>query len=229
MNKRTVINHLDPRAGLWLLLMANIGMFCQKNSEQGSMLSGIFLLLMLVYGLYKAAGKGIVLLVSFHLLLMYVFPQCPAWMNMVFPVLVNYSLRMLPCVLAGLLLLRTSSMQKMIAAMYTLHLPQGFIIAMSTTLRYFPALKEEFVHINAAMKLQNISWASRLECTVVPLIVSAVNTSDEIAAAAVARGIENPGKKTSEITLHMGISDWLIMILVTFGTVSYTHSDAADE
>ena len=34
---------------------------------------------------------------------------------------------------------------------------------------------------------------------------------------AVARGIENPGKKTSEITLHMGISDWLIMILVTFG------------
>lgn len=121
------------------------------------------------------------------------------------------------CVLSGLLLLRTSSMQKMIAAMYTLHLPQGFIIAMSTTLRYFPALKEEFVHINAAMKLQNISWASRLECTVVPLIVSAVNTSDEIAAAAVARGIENPGKKTSEITLHMGISDWLIMILVTFG------------
>lgn len=217
MNKRTVINHLDPRAGLWLLLMANIGMFCQKNSEQGSMLSGIFLLLMLVHGLYKTAGKGIVLLVSFHLLLMYVFPQCPAWMNMVFPVLVNYSLRMLPCVLAGLLLLRTSSMQKMIAAMYTLHLPQGFIIAMSTTLRYFPALKEEFVHINAAMKLQNISWASRLECTVVPLIVSAVNTSDEIAAAAVARGIENPGKKTSEITLHMGISDWLIMILVTFG------------
>lgn len=39
MNKRTVINHLDPRAGLWLLLMANIGMFCQKKSEQGSMLS----------------------------------------------------------------------------------------------------------------------------------------------------------------------------------------------
>lgn len=98
MNKITVINHLDPRAGLWLLLMANIGMFCQKNSEQGSMLSGIFLLLMLVHGLYKAAGKGIVLLVSFHLLLMYVFPQCPAWMNMVFPVLVNYSLRMLPCI-----------------------------------------------------------------------------------------------------------------------------------
>ena len=219
MNKRTVINHLDPRAGLWMLLMANIGMFCQKNSEQGTMLSGIFLLLMLLHGLYKTAGKGIVLLVSFRLLLVYLFPQCPAWMNMVFPVLINYSLRMLPCVLAGLLLLRTSSMQKMIAAMYTLHLPQGIIIAMSTTLRYFPAMKEEFLHIKDAMKLQNIPWASRLECMIVPLIVSAVNTSDEIAAAAVARGIENPGKKTSEITLHMETSDWLTMILITFGIV----------
>lgn len=64
MNKRTVINHLDPRAGLWLLLMANIGMFCQKNSEQGSMLSGIFLLLMLVYGLIRRQVK-----VSFYLFL----------------------------------------------------------------------------------------------------------------------------------------------------------------
>ena len=219
MNKRTVIKHLDPRAGLWMLLMANIGMFWQKNSEQGTMLSGIFLLLMLLHGLYKTAGKGIVLLVSFRLLLVYLFPQCPAWMNMVFPVLINYSLRMLPCVLAGLLLLRTSSMQKMIAAMYTLHLPQGIIIAMSTTLRYFPAMKEEFLHIKDAMKLQNIPWASRLECMIVPLIVSAVNTSDEIAAAAVARGIENPGKKTSEITLHMETSDWLTMILITFGIV----------
>ena len=219
MNTRTVIKHLDPRAGLWMLLMANIGMFWQKNSEQGTMLSGIFLLLMLLHGLYKTAGKGIVLLVSFRLLLVYLFPQCPAWMNMVFPVLINYSLRMLPCVLAGLLLLRTSSMQKMIAAMYTLHLPQGIIIAMSTTLRYFPAMKEEFLHIKDAMKLQNIPWASRLECMIVPLIVSAVNTSDEIAAAAVARGIENPGKKTSEITLHMETSDWLTMILITFGIV----------
>ena len=217
MNNRAIINHLDPRAGVWLLLMANIGMFCQKNTEQGSMLSGIFLLLLLVYGQYKAAGKGMVLLVSFRFLLKYVFPWCPAWINMVFPVLINYTLRMLPCILAGLLLIRTSSMQEMIAAMYALHLPQGFIIAMSTTLRYFPAIKEEFLHIKAAMKLQNIPLSSRLECMVVPMMMSAVNTSDEIAAAAEARGIENPGKKTSVITLHMAVSDWLIMILVTVG------------
>ena len=217
MNGQIKIKPLDPRTGLWLLLVANIGMFCEKNTEQGSMLSGIFLLLLLLYGQYMAAIKGALLLVVFRLLLKYVFPLCPSWVNMVFPVLINYTLRMMPCILAGLLILRTSSMSRMIAAMRALHLPQGFIIAMSTTFRYFPAIKEEFIHIRAAMKLQNIPLSSRLECTVVPLMMSAVNTSDEIAAAAVARGIENPCKKTSIIKIHMVISDWIVMFLVTIG------------
>lgn len=217
MNGQIKIKPLDPRAGLWLLLVANIGMFCEKNTEQGSMLSGIFLLLLLLYGQYMAAIKGALLLIVFRLLLKYVFPLCPSWVNMVFPVLINYTLRMMPCILAGLLILRTSSMSRMIAAMRALHLPQGFIIAMSTTFRYFPAIKEEFIHIRAAMKLQNIPLASRLECTVVPLMMSAVNTSDEIAAAAVARGIENPCKKTSVIKIHMVLSDWIIIFLVTIG------------
>ena len=209
------IKPLDERAGLWILLAANIGMFCEKSTQQGSMLSGIFLLLLLLYGQYRAAGKGLLMLVIFHLLLRFLFPLCPAWVNMIFPVLINYTVRMMPCLLAGLLLLRTSSMQKMIAAMRALHLPQGFIIAMATTFRYFPAIKEEFLHIRAAMKLQNIPWSSRLECTVVPIMMSAVNTSDEIAAAAVARGIENPCRKTSAVEIHMAVSDWMVMIFVT--------------
>lgn len=53
MNGQIKIKPLDPRAGLWLLLVANIGMFCEKNTEQGSMLSGIFLLLLLLYGQYR--------------------------------------------------------------------------------------------------------------------------------------------------------------------------------
>lgn len=217
MGSRALIKNLDPRAGIWLLVAANIGMFCEKSTEQGSVLSGMFLLLLLLYGQYMAAVKGAALLVSFRLLLRFVFPLCPAWVNMVFPVIINYTVRMMPCILAGLLIIRTSSMQEMTAAMRKMHLPQGFIIAMSTTFRYFPAIREEFVHIKSAMKLQNIPFASRLECTVVPLMMSAVNTSDEIAAAAVTRGIENPCPKSSAVRIRMSWIDWMLMALVTTG------------
>ena len=214
------IGALDPRAGIWLLLLANIGMFCEKYAWQGIVLSGMFLLLLLLFRQYSAAWKGAALIVVFRLLLKFVFPLCPRLINMVFPVLINYTLRMMPCILAGILLVRNASMQKMIAAMRALHLPQGFITAISTTLRYFPAIREEFGHIRAAAKLQNIPLSERLEATVVPIMMSAVNTSDEIAAAAVVRGIENPCKKTSYIRLRITVSDWLIMALATLCTAT---------
>ena len=69
------------------------------------------------------------------------------------------------------------------------------------------------------MKLQNIPAAERLECTVVPLMMSAVNTSDEIAAAAVARGIENPCKKTSVVRIQMVPLDWAVMFFITAAVV----------
>ena len=111
-------------------------------------------------------------------------------------------------------------MQKMVAAMRALHLPQGFITAISTTLRYFPAIKEEFGHVRAAAKLQNIPLSERLESTVVPIMMSAVSTSDEIAAAAIVRGIENPCRKTSYIRLRIAASDWLVMALAALCTAT---------
>ena len=159
------ISALDPRAGIWLLLLANIGMFCEKYAWQNTALSVMFLLFLLLYRQYSAVWKGALLIVVFRLLLKFVFPLCPHIINMVFPVLINYTLRMMPCILAGILLVRNASMQKMIAVMRALHLPQGFITAISTTLRYFPAVKDEFGHIRAAAKLQNIPLSERLEST----------------------------------------------------------------
>ena len=104
--------------------------------------------------------------------------------------------------------------------MRALHLPQGFITAISTTLRYFPAIREEFGHVRAAAKLQNIPLSERLEATVVPIMMSAVSTSDEIAAAAVVRGIENPCRKTSYIQLRITASDWLVMALAALCTAA---------
>lgn len=209
------IKPLDPRAGIWLLLLANVGMFCEKYSWQGIAISCIFLLFLLLYRQYTAALKGALLIIVALPLLKYVFPLCPHFINMVFPVLINYTLRMMPCILAGILLVRNASMQKMIAAMRALRLPGGFIIAMSTTLRYFPAIKEEFGNIRSAIKLQNIPFSEKLECTIVPIMMSAANTSDEIAAAAVVRGIENPCKKTSYVDIHITCPDLIIMISAT--------------
>lgn len=42
------------------------------------------------------------------------------------------------------------------------HIPQGLIIPLSVTVRYFPALKEETGYIRDAMKLRNIHGVQKL-------------------------------------------------------------------
>ena len=53
----------------------------------------------------------------------------------------------------------------------------------------------------------------KLECKIVPLIMSATKTADELSAAAITRGIENPVKKTCVIDLRLHYYDWLAMIV----------------
>ena len=85
-------------------------------------------------------------------------------------------------------------------------------MAISVTLRYFPAIREEVGYIRDAMKLRDIRGLARLECTVMPLMVSATETAEELSAAAVTRGIENPARKTSAVSLRISPLDFLGML-----------------
>lgn len=93
------------------------------------------------------------------------------------------------------------------------YVPQKLIISISVTLRYFPAIREEAGYIRDAMCLRNIRGMERLEAMAVPLMISASETAEELSAAAVTRGIENPAPKTSIIRLHMGPFDWIYVAL----------------
>lgn len=131
-----------------------------------------------------------------------VLPAAPRWAATSFSIFVNYARRMLPCLMAGVLMLRRTPLRYLIVGLRKLRLPQNLIIAISVTLRYFPAIREEVGYIRDAMKLRNIRGLRKIECLVVPLMVSATGTAEELSAAAVTRGIENPVRKTSVIQLH---------------------------
>ena len=51
-------------------------------------------------------------------------------------------------------------------------------------------------------------------------MVSATETAEELSAAAVTRGIENPTQKTSVIKLHMGVLDWAALAVASGFTIA---------
>ena len=59
----------------------------------------------------------------------------------------------------------------------------------------------------------DIPASARMECFVVPLVMSATSTADELSRAATCRGIENPARSTDTERLRMRAVDWAVLAL----------------
>lgn len=197
----------DPRTELLLLILANIVAFTQRSLWVE--ITWVFILILLIYicGCKKSAVKfGIAFLLCLALQY-YIFPHSPKIVASTFFIIVSYARKIFPCLIVGALIVQKTSVRELTTALRSWHIPQGLIIPLSVTVRYFPAIKEEVGYIRDAMKLRNIHGIQKLECLIVPVMISATNTADELSAAAVTRGIENPKPKTSIVVLKMKYQD----------------------
>ena len=57
--------------------------------------------------------------------------------------------------------------------------------------------------------------ARTLECIYVPMMMSALKVADELSAAAVTRGLENPKPRTCLQEIHFSIADVICVALFT--------------
>lgn len=200
---------LDPRIFLLLLLFANTITFFQKNLwvEIGWI---VFMAILMIAAKRYIMCVQWILSFAILLLLQYIIlPILPQSIAMIFVILVNYSIRMFPCLMVGALMIGEISLRRFVLAMRKLHFSEKLIIAISVTIRYFPAIKEETHYIKDAMSLRKIKDSKKLEALLVPFMMSATATAEELSAAAITRGIENPIKKTSLITLKLNCMDYV--------------------
>ena len=213
----------DPRTELLLLVLANVVAFTQHSLWVEITWVVLLLLLLVFCGCKKAAGR-LAALFGICLLLQYcVFPNGPKILASSFTILVSYARKVFPCLIVGTLILQKTSVRELMAALGKCHIPQGLIIPLSVTIRYFPALKEEVGYIRDAMKLRNIHGMRKIECLLVPVMIPATTTAEELSAAAVTRGIENPAHKTSMVEMRFGVQDFLCLALgVVFCFISVT-------
>ena len=171
----------------------------------------LLLLLIVACGCVKSAGK---LAIAFGICLAlqyYILPNSPKILASSFTIIVSYARKIFPCLIVGAMILQKTPVRELMVALRKWHIPQSLIIPLSVTIRYFPALKEEAGYIRDAMKLRNVRGVQKIECLLVPTMISATTTAEELSAAAVTRGIENPASKTSMIEMKFGVQDFLCL------------------
>lgn len=204
---------LDPRTSLLLLIIANVVAFTQRSLWVEITWVVTLLFLITICGCGKSAIKLGVAFVICLILQYLVFPYGPKFIASSFTFIVSYARKIFPCLIVGAMIIQKISVRQLTAALRNWHVPQTLIIPLSVTIRYFPAIKEETAYIRDAMKLRNIRGMEKIECMVVPVMISATTTAEELSAAAVTRGIENPAKKTSLVKMKFRTQDFVCLFI----------------
>jgi energy-coupling factor transport system permease protein len=119
-------------------------------------------------------------------------------------------------------MIATTKVGELVSAMQELRIPKPIVITFAVTLRFFPTAREEFAAIRDAMRLRGIGLSPAnvltrpltvMECVLIPMMMRCATIAEELSAAAVTRGIESGGRRSSINELRMRLPDDLASVL----------------
>ena len=190
---------LDPRCKILLLVCIGFVSYFLAGEV-------VSLALMLVYGLFIALGNGgkwavkmivtYIIVAYLNALLRYVQVPVLSVIMSVFGVTV---LKLIPIMMMGLWILRTTYMDDLMVALQRMRLPQAVTIPLVVMFRYIPTLRIEYRQIRSTMDIRGISdtvWKrvshplATIEYILIPLLMRCLKVTDELAASGTTRGLE---------------------------------------
>ncbi len=216
---------LDPRTKMFLIIATSLLVFLTNNFTVQTLVLAFLCVLSVLLGAYKTAINSIAAYLIVSVIKYFIFPFLPSVIALNFNIMVVSFIKLLPCFLAARILVKTSSIRALMYSLEKMHIPKALVIPLTISIRYFPALKEEWNNISNVMKIRRISGFRKIEFMYVPLMISASNTADELSQAITARGIENPCKKTCVVRLKFNFFDMLVffisIVMIAYGVFKF--------
>lgn len=222
----------DPRTKLALLVLLDIAVFLGRSLPYEC---AVFLICALLVAVGGMAGVSFRSCVAFALLvaLQHVIgPMMGQSLALSLAQFLAVAVRkVLPCVLVAYWVVETTGVGEFSAALWKSRVPRNAIVTTSVIFRCFPTIGEEWRAIRSAMKMRGIgtgpsAWivhpVRTLVCLYVPLFASVATISDELAAAALCRGLDDPGPHTSLSEIGFHAQDRIVLALVAAGVLVVT-------
>lgn len=130
---------------------------------------------------------------------------------------------LIPPIMGATFAANNNKMSEWIAAMKKMKVPPFIVVPFSVVCRFFPVLIQDFKEIRRAMKFRGIGINSMdlvkhplltLEYIIVPILVSVENTSVELSAASLVRGLGSSNSHTSIYEIKFKLQDYLLILLL---------------
>lgn len=221
--------NLDPRTKIIILVIISFMVF----NEAPIYVSGILVLIpfiCLFFSNYKkAAVIYVVLYVAAKYIQIFLLPNSTGIISIILVTFSYTSSRMLPILIMGYYTIASTKVSEFISAMEKSNVPKDIIIPLSVVFRYIPSIIEEIKSITNAMKMRGFGLTVKsfknplklIEFYMVPILISAVKTSDELSAASLTRGLSNPKKRTHLVDTEFSKLDYSLLLISVIGFLIY--------
>ena len=150
--------------------------------------------------------------------------QFPMIVNMLVVLLVGLVLRLFPAFVMGAYIIKSTTASECITALGRMHIGRQITIPLSVLFRFIPTMQEESAAIKDAMRMREVQFGTKkfwqnpaalIEYRFIPLMISVVKIGDDLSAAALTRGLDNPVRRTN-IT-KVGFTGWDLLAVLIAG------------
>ena len=190
---------ITDKDNLWMLTVTGLlYVLVQRQWKQGIGF-GIFYLALSLLLLLIRQGMRMPVLSEFHIFMFW-------WLTPVF--IVAWSLM-------------TTPPGKLSAFFSKLHAPRSLTLGMLVVFRFFPTMRAQWRGLREAMHNRGLTTgkqmvahpAATFEYTLIPVLMSCLQISDQLAVSAVSRGLDTPGRRESYYESKMKAADYACMAL----------------
>jgi len=216
--------HLDPRTKFFLIIVIATLELMDVNIYFTIAVGFIPFLLFLCNRQFLGSVKYFVLfLLAAFIHVHRVEVELNMFLNMIIVLMGALILKLSPAFACADYILKSTGVSEMISAFNKMKVDRKILIPLSVMFRFLPTITQEnrAIHDAAAMRGIIITrkkfWENpirAIEYRVVPLMISIANIGEDLSAAALSRGLDNPVKHTNYTLVRFTRND-LIAVLFT--------------
>lgn len=213
----------DPRSKLATVMCASFLLMLRVDPVVEALFVLMMFFLLTLNGGFK---KGFLLSLLYSVIFClerFLFKEITGPLTALFSFFLAANRLLIPPIMGATFAANNNQMSEWIAAMKKMKVPTFIVVPFSVVCRFFPVLIQDFKEIRRAMKFRGIGINSMdlvkhplltLEYIIVPILVSVENTSVELSAASLVRGLGSSNSHTSIYEIKFKLQDYLLIILL---------------
>ena len=223
---------LDPRTKIIILLAGSLTSL-NSYSMTGMIVCSLLICLLIALcgkswtGLKAALLFGVVL--YFHFMLGNSEGASPVIVGILNVIMIIFSFGF-PTVAAFILIIKTTRISHFLSAFQAMHVPVKVIVPFAVFFRFLPTVTDEWNGIRKAMAFRGISLSPvqvlthplrTIEYILIPMLFSTISVMEELAAAAMARGMDIETKRSSYGEVKLTLIDYIVG-LIFIGIIAFS-------